>query len=155
MEQRYENSELQATEIIETLSSDDVKILQENKFKDIHCLVSSLSKAVTSAVSDINQHLRVIGEDGVLTGERPVLQSVTELQSVAREITHLCFRSSERSQNKCLIPTDRPLLTALYTVGATEMISENDSKAIAPFDNAGVDSELKCEIFLQDVVNLS
>ena len=156
MDQRYQNSDVHATGIIEVLASNDVQVLQENKFRDINSLVSSLSRAVTSAVNDVARHLMVPGADGtVVAGERPVIQSIRQLESVSREITHLCFRSSERNQNKALIPTDRPLLTQLYTVGATEMISENDSKSIVPFCNVGVDSELKCEIFLQDIVNLA
>ena len=156
MDQRYQNSDGHAAGIIEVLSSNDVRRLQENRYKDINCLLSSLARAVTSAVSDVARHLMVPGADGtVLAGERPVIESIRQLGNVSREITHLCYRSSERNQNKALIPTDRPLLTQLYTVGGTEMISENDSKSIVPFCNVGSDAELKCEIFLQDIVNLA
>ena len=155
MDERYRASEAQASDIVEALASDDITVLQDNKFKDIHCLLSALSKSVTSALAEVALHLRVIGDNGTVTNEAPVLQSILDLQSVSREIGHSCFCSSERSQNKCLIPSDRPLLTTLYTAGQTEIISENDSKSVVAFENSGVDSELKCETFLQDVVNLA
>ena len=156
MDQRYLSSNGHADTIIDVLSSNDVRRLQENRYRDINCLLSSLARAVTSAISDVSRHLMVPGVDGaILTGERPVIQSIQQLGNVSREITHLCYHSSERNQNKALIPTNRPLLTQLYTVGVTEQISENDSKSISPFCNVGADAELKCEIFLQDIVNLA
>ena len=83
------------------------------------------------------------------------VQEISSLQGVAREIELSCFKSSERAQNKSLVPHDCPLLTQLYEPGLIEVISENDSKAISPFDNTGTDSELKCENFLQDIITIS
>ena len=156
MDLRYLRSDDHADTIVDVLSSNDARRLQENRYRDINCLLSSLARAVSAAVSDVSRHLMVPGADGtIVADERPVIQSIQQLGNVSREITHLCYHSSERNQNKALIPHDRPLLTQLYEVGVTEQISENDAKSIPPFCNVGTDAELKCEIFLQDIVNLA
>ena len=54
-----------------------------------------------------------------------------------------------------MVPSDRPLLTAIYDVGDVHTISENDSKGINCFNNTGSDVELNCEIYLQDLVTLA
>ena len=151
MDERYRSNEMSANEIVGTLSSNDITVLQESTYKDIHCLVSALSRSVTAALGEMSQHLHVLGADGTVTGEVPELQSLLQLQSVSKDIGYSCFRSSERSQNKCLIPSERPLLTSLYRVGAVEIVSENDAKSVIPFENVGSDSKLRAETFLQDV----
>ena len=155
MDDRYRSSENAANDIVGTLASNDINVLQENKYKDIHCLVSALSRSVTTALEEVSQHLHVLDDDGTVTAQVPVLRSLLQLQSVSREIGYSCFCSSERSQNKCLIPSERPLLTSLYEVGALEVVSENDAKSVLLFENVGSDSELKAETFLQDVINLA
>ena len=62
MDERYWASEQQANDIVEALASDDINVLQENKVKDIHCLLSTLSKSVTSALGEVKLHLHVIGQ---------------------------------------------------------------------------------------------
>ena len=118
-------------------------------------MLSGLSRSVATAFREVSQHLYEFDQDGVRIRQAQVPQGIMNLQRVAREVNYTCFCSSERSQNKCLVPSDRPLLTAMFEPGEVDIISENDSKGVSGFDNCGQDSELKCEVFLQEIVTLS
>ena len=155
MEERYLQSEESAREMVTALASDDLPTLQKNSNKDIHNLVAALTTSVTATLREVCQNLLVIGDIGQPTENVADIQSLLQLQNVAKEINHSCFRSSERAQNRCLIPSERPLLTSLYMAGGVQVISENDTKSLLAFDNTGHDSELKAETFLQDFINLS
>ena len=86
MDDRYRSSEIAANDIVGTLASNDITVLQESAYKDIHCLVSALSRSVTAALEEMSQHLHVLDADGTVTAQVPVLQSLLQLQNVSREI---------------------------------------------------------------------
>ena len=100
MNQRYQNSNGHAADIIE-ISSKDVRTLQKNRYKDSNSLLSSLSRAV-SAVSDVARHLVVLGADGLGTGSLQLLTQFLQVQTEGEPYAMSWTpRSAPRSGPRC------------------------------------------------------
>ena len=112
---------------------------------DVYNLLAASMSQMTAAIKQIQTKLP----------DHPELETVEALDQVTKEVNLCCYKSTQRAQNKSLVPSDRPLLTTLYEVGITTSVTENDAKGVQPFTNCESDAELVCEGFLQDVVTLA
>ena len=112
---------------------------------NVYNLLAASMCQMTAAIKEIQEKLP----------ERPALQAVDALDRVVKEVNLCCYKSTQRAQNKLLVPSDRPLLTSLYEVGLTTSVTQNDAKGVKPFTNCEAEAELVCESFLQDVVTLA
>ena len=144
MAEKYALSQASATSLAGVLGLGQAAA-SAGESADVYNLLAASMCQMTAAIKEIQQKLP----------DQPALQAVTALDLVVKEVNLCCYKSTQRAQNKSLVPSDRPLLTTLYEVGITTSVTENDAKGVTPFTNTEAEAELVCESFLQDVVTLA